>query len=129
MKYFYIFILAIALSVNLAFAQNDVAEKLIKTYPYYASKLRASEIKDKYRKIQEGMTSKQVMQLLGEPDEISPLYEPKILEPKQIGYTHWYLIQRKTDKGSQNDRDEKLVRISYDLHWVVMIVNHWGFEE
>ena len=129
MKYFYFMIVIIALSINFAFAQSDTVEKSIKTYPYYASKPRAAQIKGKYKKIEKGMTTKQVTQLLGQPDEIRPLYEPKIKNPRQIGYTHWYLIQRKTDKGSQNDKDEKLVRVSYGLDWIVMSVDHWGFDD
>lgn len=125
----YVLILTIVLSANPAFAQSEVAEKLIKIYPYYASEQRSTQIKSKYMQIQKGMSSKQVTQLLGEPDKIRPAYEPKIWSPKQIGYTHWYLIQRITDKGSQNDRDEKLVRIFYDFNWVVVKVDHWGFDE
>jgi len=104
-------------------------ERLISAYPFYASKQRADQIKGNYKKIQIGMTPQQVKQLLGEPDEIRPFYEPKIYKPKQIGYTHWYLIQRKTDKGSRNDKDEKLVRVFYDLNWIVTRVDHWGFDE
>jgi len=128
-KPLHILIVTIVLSINLVFAQSDVTEKLITTYPYYASEKRSVQIKNKYKQIKQGMTSKQVIQLLGDPDEIRPLYEPKIWGPKQIGYSYWYLIQRKTDKGSQNDRDEKLVRVSYDLDWDVMFVDHWGFDE
>lgn len=129
MKPRHILILAILLSINPAFAQSDVTEKLITTYPYYASEKRSVQLKSKYKQIQQGMTSKQVIQLLGDPDEIRPLYEPKIWGPKQIGYTYWYVIQRKTDKGSQNDRDEKLARVSFDLDWDVMSVDHWGFDD
>jgi len=125
----HILILTIVLSINPVFAQSNVAEKLITTYPYYASEKRSVQIKSKYKQIKQGMTSKQVIQLLGDPDEVRPLYEPKIWGPKQIGYTHQYLIQRKTAKGSQNDRDEKLVMVSYDLDWDVMSVDLWGFDE
>ena len=75
------------------------------------------------------MTLQQVKRILGDPDEIRPLYELEIYKPKQIGYTHWYLIQRKIVKGSQNERDEKLVRVSYDLNWTVTHIDHWGFDE
>jgi hypothetical protein len=129
MRYFYVVIMAIAFSINLAFAQSGVAEKTIKAYPYFASEPRSAQIKGNYKKIEKGMTIKQVTQLLGEPDEFRHLYEPKIKNPKQIGYTHWYLIQRKTDHGSQNDKDEKLVRVSYGLDWVVMSIDHWGFDD
>ena len=74
------------------------------------------------------MSPRQVQSLLGEPDEIRPLYEPKIWNAKQIGYTHWFLIQRRTDKGSEDAKDEKLVRISYDLNWKVLRIDHWGFD-
>jgi hypothetical protein len=129
MKVSSVLILAITLSSNPIFARSEVAEKLIKSYPYYASEQRTAQIKSRYKQIQKGMTTEQVKKLLGEPDEIRPAYEPKIWNPKQIGYTHWYLIQRKNDTGSQNDRDEKLVRIFYDFKWSVVKVDHWGFDE
>jgi hypothetical protein len=129
MKVSSVLILAITLSSNPTFAQSEVAEKLIKAYPYYASEQRTAQIKSSYKQIQKGMTTEQVKKLLGEPDEIRPAYEPEIWNPNQIGYTHWYLIQRKTDTGSQNDRDEKLVRIFYDFKWSVVKVDHWGFDE
>lgn len=66
---------------------------------------------------------------MGAPDETSPLYEPKTYKPKQIGHNHWYLIQRKAEKGSVVEKDEKLVRICYDLNWKVIHVDHWGFDE
>jgi hypothetical protein len=103
--------MAVAFSISLAFAQGDVAEKAIKTYPYFASEPRSAQIKGNDKKIEKGMAIKQATQLLGEPDEFRPLYEPKIKNPRQIGYTHWYFIQRNTDHGSQHDKDEKLVRV------------------
>jgi outer membrane protein assembly factor BamE (lipoprotein component of BamABCDE complex) len=109
-------------------AQNTTNNKTI-LYPYYASENRVEQIKNNYRKVKSGMTPEQVKSLLGEPDETHPLYEPKILNPKQIGNTHWFIIQRKTAKGSVKDKDEKLVRISYDLNWKVIGIDHWGFDD
>jgi hypothetical protein len=121
--------MAVAFSISLAFAQGDVAEKAIKTYPYFASEPRSAQIKGNDKKIEKGMAIKQATQLLGEPDEFRHLYEPKIKNPRQIGYTHWYFIQRNTDHGSQHDKDEKLVRVSSGLDWIVMSVDHWGFND
>lgn len=129
MKYFSALLMLVALSINSASAQSVTSERVISTYPYYASKERAAQIKDNYAKTQIGMVPKQVKELLGEPDEIHPLFEPKINNPKQIGTTHWFIIQRKTDNGSPNDQDEKLVRISYDLNWKVTRIDKWGFDE
>ncbi len=75
------------------------------------------------------MAPQEIESLLGEPDETHPLYEAKISNAKQIGYTQWFLIQRRTDKGSVKDKDEKLVRVSYDLDWKVTVVEHWGFDD
>ncbi len=127
MKYTVIILIVLVFSADGSTAQS-MMENIPISYPYDASKERAQQIKDNYEKIQPGMTAQQVKSLLGEPDEIWPLYEPKPLESKQIGYTHWFLIQRRTDKGSEKDKDEKLVRISYDLNWKVLRVDHWGFD-
>ena len=74
------------------------------------------------------MSVKQVIGILKEPDETNPTFEPKIWKPKQIGYTYWYLIQRKVKNGSVVEKDEILVRVAFDLNWVVTGVDHWGFE-
>ncbi|MGA2526168.1 MAG: hypothetical protein ABSF79_06075 [Smithellaceae bacterium] len=109
-------------------AQNVMEGKHIK-YPYYASKERTDQIKNNYKKVQKGMNPQQVKLLLGKPDESTALYEPKIWNTKQIGYTHWFIIQRKCENGSVKEKDEKLVGIRYDLQWKVTVVDHWGFDE
>lgn len=112
---------------------NEISAKSIvesrTTYPYFATDERVERIKNNYKNIKSGMTPEQVKARLGDPDETRPLYEPQIWNAKQIGYTHWFLIQRRTDKGSVNDKDEKLVRVSYDLNWKVTRVDHWGFDD
>ena len=75
------------------------------------------------------MTPQEVKALLCEPDETTPIYEPKIWKPKQIGYKQWYIIQRKCDDCSEKEKDEKLVGVGYDLQWKVVIVDHWGFDK
>ena len=123
MKYFLAIISSILIASSLLLAQDKTI-----SYTYYASNQRATRIKNNYLKVETGMTLQQVKAILGEPDETLPLYEPKIKNPKQIGHTAWYLIQRKTDNGSVNDKDEKLVRLSYDLNWKVSGIDHWGFD-
>lgn len=98
------------------------------TYPYYASKQRSDQIRENYNKIKTGLSLQKVKSIMGLPDEEKPLYEPRIYKPKQIGYSHWYLIQRKSDKGSIIEKDEKLVRVLYDLQWKVIQIDHWGFD-
>jgi len=98
-------------------------------YPYAASPARANKITSEYKKVMVGMDAKEVIGLLGQPDETHPLYEPKIYKPNQIGFTHWYLIQRMKENGSVNEKKEILVRVSYDLQWQVKALDHWGFNE
>ncbi|NTV12770.1 MAG: hypothetical protein HGA96_02360 [Desulfobulbaceae bacterium] len=99
------------------------------TYPYYASQERQQQIRDNYRRIEVGMDVKQVESFLGTPDEDHLLYAPKIFNSRQIGHTHWYLIQRLIDRGSVNGKGEQLVRVSFDFKWKVIGVDHWGFDE
>ena len=94
-------------------------------YPYVAQPERRKVISSNYKKVSEGMTSEEVVQILGKPDEIIKLYEPKKIEPKQIGYTYWYYIERESPKRRVQ---EKLVRVSFDMKYHVVKVAKWGFE-
>ncbi|MBK9695024.1 MAG: hypothetical protein IPO76_06480 [Elusimicrobia bacterium] len=94
--------------------------------PYVAGHERKTSIEQGYAKIKIGMTPKQVEECVGNPDEVNPLYEPKIKNPKQIGITYWYWIE-KAKTGNANERGEKLVRVSFDLKNQVTAVDHWGF--
>jgi len=112
---------------NYTFANNGFINKNI-DYPYFATADRVKLIYENYNKIKQGMGAKQVINILDEPDETNSTYEPKIWAPKQIGYTYWYLIQRKVKTGSVIEKDEILVRVAFDLKWMVTGIDHWGFE-
>jgi len=95
----------------------------ITTYPFYTSENRKKIILEGYIKIKTGMTQNEVLKILPNPDQIINLYEPKMYNPKQIGYTYWYIIQRL----SENDHNkEKLVKISFDLNEKVLKIDYWG---
>ena len=128
MKYILIPLIAFTFAAGESPAQNTMENRQI-SYPYFATSERSDQIKKYYKIIQIGMTPQEIKSLLGEPDETHPLYEAQILNAKQIGYTQWFLVQRRTDKGSAKDKDEKLVRVSYDLNWKVLGVDHWGFDD
>ena len=97
-------------------------------YPYKATEARAETIKSRYKSITKGMPASKVIEILGEPDQTHTLYEPKIKTASQIGFTHWYLMQRLQKNGSADEKQEKLVRIAYDLNWKTIAIDHWGFE-
>lgn len=102
------------------------ADELV--YPYFAKETRETRIRSRFREISSGMSTEQVKMILGDPDQIKNLFEPKVKSPRRIGQTYWYLIQRLSDSGSVEEKDEKLVRVSFDLNGVVTGVDHWGFE-
>lgn len=88
--------------------------------PYVASPERQKQIKEGFPKIKPGMTPEQMKAILGDPDEVLPLYEPKIKTGKRIGATYWYYLEKKgRDK-------EKVVRISLDLSGHVTEVDPRG---
>lgn len=76
-------------------------------YPYYASPERERTILEGYKRVTSGMSASEVKEILGEPDEIKDLYAPNITSTKKIGITCWYLIQRISNSGSQNDKKRK----------------------
>ena len=96
-------------------------------YPYIATSERASLIQNEYHKINKGDSISTVLRLLNEPDEIQALYEPQIYKPNVTGKTYWYIIQRISNTGSVNEKNDILVRITFDLNENVVNVHHRGF--
>ena len=126
------------LAASNAFSQNDGM-----SYPYISSTERKKFITENYEKIQINQTEQEVKEILGTPDDILSLYEPKIKKPKKIGFTFWYILQRLKSRrpechglargylqenGSQNERVEKIVRISFDLKGKVIAIDQWGLK-
>lgn len=70
----------------------------------------------------------EVKSILGEPDEIRLLYGSSTGNEKPVGYTYWYIIRRAVKNGSVNEKQEVLVRVSFDRKGLVTKVDHWGFD-
>ena len=103
-------------------------EYVIAAYPHVAGPERSAAIRAGYAKIKPGMSSAEVRAVLGEPDEVRPLYAPMAKRPDAIGQTCWYVLRRLAAHGSQRERQESVVRVSLDLDDVVTGVDVWGLE-
>ena len=121
------------LSLPLAFAAAYanaggavVQDREISTYPFVANAERSTAIRAGYKRIALGMSPAQVAAVLGEPDEIRTLHEPKVKNGKIVGYTHWYIIRRLVKNGSAAEKQDSLVRVSFDLDDRVSKVDAWG---
>jgi outer membrane protein assembly factor BamE (lipoprotein component of BamABCDE complex) len=127
-KYLTSLLLAVSPSVNSTpgalFSLREIS-----VYPFVASAERANTIKKQYKRVIPGMMPDTVIEILGEPDEVRVLYAPVVKHPKRIGYTYWYVIRRETLKGSVDERDEVLVRVSFDKNGRVFQIVHWGFDD
>ena len=108
---------------------NAISQNNSISYPYIASGERQNFIQENYTKIKINFTENEVKQLLGTPEEILPLYGPKIYEPKKIGYAYWYVLRRLKENGTQNEKNEKIVRISFNLEGKVIAIDNWGLEK
>jgi hypothetical protein len=75
------------------------------------SPARESEILQTAGEIKPGMTAAEVEQLMGKPDGVRPLYEPVMKNPKQVGTTHWYILEGNTEELATS----KAVRVALDL--------------
>ena len=104
-----------------------VSAEAVVEYPYNASPERAELINSQFTNIKVGDSIDQVLLSLPNPDEVRDLYGAQKLRPKVIGKPYWYLIQRKVESGSVNERDKKLVRVSFNLQGIVTKIDHWGF--
>lgn len=98
----------------------------ITTYPYIATPERAEVIRRGLANISVGMSPSEVATVLGEPDEIYPLYVPGHKRSEVVGYTQWYIIQRLAENGSANQKQESLLRLSFDLDGKVSKIDSWG---
>ena len=103
-------------------------EYVIAAYPHIAGPERSAAIRAGYAKIEPGMSSAEVRAVLGEPDEVRPLYAPMAKRPDLVGQTCWYVLRRLAAHGSQRERQESVVRVSFDLDDVVTGVDVWGLE-
>lgn len=98
----------------------------ITTYPFIATLERAEIIRRGLANVSVGMSSAEVATVLGEPDEIYPLYVPRHKHGKVVGYTQWYVIQRLAKNGSVDQKQESLLRLSFDLDGKVSKIDSWG---
>ena len=129
MRTIYLFVVAI-----LIFAQGcgrPAPQKPTQlSYPYKAPAARETQIVDGAPKISQGMASAQVKVLLGEPGDVMDLFRRSDVEHKPVGYTYWYIIQRKAaPRDEAVDETQKLVRVCFDLDNKVTSVDYWGLKK
>jgi hypothetical protein len=99
-------------------------------YPFEAPKVRRELIAKHVDTIKAGMSSKAVIELIGKPDETTPLYEPKIKikNPRQIGSTIWYILSQRQKDGSQNDKKKIAIAVRLDLQGIVSRVDRINYK-
>jgi hypothetical protein len=118
--------LAIYFSTMFAIASESLfVEKEITKYPFSASAERSATIRGQYQRVEVGMSPREVKSVLGEPDEIRRLHNASIGNERQVGYTYWFVIRR----AVKNEKQEIVVRVSFDLNGLVMKIDHWGLED
>jgi len=122
-----ILVLALMSALPTAAATEGATELALHQYPYVATAERAARLRQNFVKVRPGMTAAEVVSLLGEPEELRPLYEPKVKSPRRIGTTSWYILERRKPSGSVVEKGEKLIRVTFGLDQVVTAVAHWGF--
>ena len=94
---------------------------------YVASQERKEQIVSNWQKIKTGMTSNQVKQVLGKPDEITPIYRYIWAKnQKSVGNNYWYILERRDFQGSGWNK-ESLVRIGFDNTDKATGIDRWGF--
>lgn len=105
---------------------GQVHKKEIAKYPSVATQVHAAKIRSGFPAIAVGMAPADVVAILGEPDELHPLYEPSAKNGKIIGYTYWYVVQRIARQGSAIEKQESVVRVSFALDDRVSKIDAWG---
>ena len=85
------------------------------TYPYEAPAKRQALIRKQLTAIKLGMHSRDVVTLLNNPEKTTPLYEPKVKNPRTIGSTMWYILSQLKEHGSENEIKRVALAIRLDL--------------
>jgi outer membrane protein assembly factor BamE (lipoprotein component of BamABCDE complex) len=116
----------LALSLESAVVVGAPPERELSSYPFIASPKRAALIRENYKRVAPGMSSAEVAKVLGKPDEVRTLYEPRPKNGKPIGHTQWYILKRVRASGSAAEKQESLVRVSFDLGNRVTKIAAWG---
>lgn len=84
-------------------------------YPYRASNERLAAIRRGSKEIVAGMSKNDVLEKIGEPDEINETLSKNDLKTK-IGFSFVYLEQRDKEEGSVKEKNERLVRVHFGLN-------------
>ena len=83
-------------------------------YPYRATEDRLRKIRQGSKAVSAGMDRNDVLAKIGLPDEINDTLDKNDLKRK-VGFSFVYLEQRDKEVGSVKEKNEKLVRIHFDL--------------
>jgi hypothetical protein len=95
------------------------------TYPYVASPERQRQIREGFPRVRPGASRAQVIEILGTPDEVRPLYEPQVISATRVGTTYWYYLKKESEGTSLK---APVVRVAFDLGEQVTKVDQWGFD-
>lgn len=74
------------------------------------------------QRIDVGMSQKEVCQILGQPDQSHPLFEPKKHNPRQIGASWFYMKEPKPN----SERGESEIVVRFNMTGAVTGVDSWG---
>lgn len=89
-------------------------EREMTVHPYQAPAARVAALREGVRQVTQGMSAETVQSILGDPDEVRPRYEARVKHPRPVGHTYTYLLQRLRATGSEAERQEVLIRVSFD---------------
>jgi hypothetical protein len=98
------------------------------TCPYKASPERRNEIMSGFVKLVPGMPKAEAVKIMGEPDEVNKIY--KSMSDMEKGYasgeTYTYLLGRKRKLGFFIERQEKLVKLHFNLNGILTNIDKQG---
>lgn len=79
--------------------------------PFRRSEVGTNELFGKYKKLTLGMTEKQVLDLMGEPDSAREMWKPGLLEGRCVGQAWTYYVEVSEQLSNGNN---KQINIYFD---------------
>ena len=100
----------------------------IREYPFKVDEKRKSEIIKSYSSLEIGMNKAHVLDLFGKPNAIKNIYNPFQMD-EQTGDSFIYVIRKDSNEGSELVKNEKNVRVFFDLNGSVVAAKAKGMDE
>lgn len=98
------------------------------TYPYFAPEEKVEKLASGYKSLKVGMPKKEVVSILGNPDDIQPTWSRNIFSSKRLGEEYVYLIKKSTPHPTGDKEKESGVTVHFNSSGNLVYATWYGID-